>query len=183
MRKSKGLYDRIVKNLTTTRATGDFPAFIHTTLNALNYKEIARIVKVWAANGLADGIMVSTLTPIRDSGDESFRLSREQRIWIVDELVRIKKEFPRFVCMTEPMIRRLHPDHTSQFHPAICDTAKWIESYDAAGKRIPQCILSDKADCKECGCVVTTMSDGTQKASLRCMIETARTMSKLFTLR
>jgi MoaA/NifB/PqqE/SkfB family radical SAM enzyme len=183
VRRMKGLYARILKHLAIARSGGDFPTIIHTTLNAQNYTGLETILATWSSNGLADGIMISTLTPIRDAGDESYRLSREQRIWIVDELLRLKNQYADFLCMTEAMIRRLHPDHTEQLEPARCDTARWIESYDAAGKRVPQCVLSDKADCNECGCIITTMSDGSKGSSIGTMLETAGTMMKTLTLR
>ena len=183
VRKMKGLYARILNNLGKARARGDFPTIIHTTLNAENYREMAAILATWSSNGLADGIMFSTITPIKGAGDETVRLLREQRIWIVNELLRLRKQYSGFVCMTEGMINRLHPDHTEQLNPAVCDTARWIESYDAAGNRIPQCILSEKADCKKCGCVVTTMSDGNERSRVGTMLETAATMMRTLTLR
>ena len=183
VRGMKGLYARILKHLAAARSRGDFPTIIHTTLNAQNYAGLEAILATWSSNGLADGIMISTLTPIREAEDESYRLSREQRVQIVSDLLRLKSHYPKFLCMTEAMIRRLHPDHTERLQPALCDTARWIESYDAAGKRVPQCVLSDKADCKECGCIITTMSDGTKGSSIGAMLETAATMMKTLTLR
>jgi len=182
VRRSKGLYDRILKNLGKALSEGNFPTVLHTTLNSVNYQEIGRILAVWSTNGLADGFDISNLTPIKAAGDEGFRLSREQRIWIVDELLRLKGEFQDFLLMTETMIGSLHPDHTERLNPELCDTAKWIESYDAAGKRIPQCILSEKADCRECGCVITTTSDSTHPARFRSMIVSATALAKTFTI-
>lgn len=183
IRGMQGLYARILRNLANARSGQDFRVIIHTTLNAQNYWELEEILQVWSSNGLADGIMISTITPIIGAGDDPLRLSHEQRTWIVNELIRLRPQHAGFLCMTEEMIGRLHPDHTRQLHPGICDTASWIESYDAAGKRIPQCILSEKADCGQCGCVVTTMSDSTRSSDLGSMIETARTMIKTLTLR
>ena len=151
-------------------------------MNAVNFREIGKILATWSSNGLADGIDISTLTPIKGAGDEGFRLSREQRIWIVDELLRLKGEFKNFLLMTEGMIHSLHPDHTERLNPETCDTAKWIESYDAAGKRMPQCILSEKADCRECGCVITTTSNSTQPTRLESMIVSAASLAKTFTI-
>jgi MoaA/NifB/PqqE/SkfB family radical SAM enzyme len=182
VRRMEGLHARILKNLANARAGGDFPAFIHTTLNAVNYTEISDIVATWANNGLADGIMVSTLTPIRHAGDVGLRLSRAQRVWIVDELLRLRKTYGAFICMTEAMIRRLHPDHTQQLSPSVCHTARFIESYDASGERMRQCILSEQADCRECGCVVTTMSDPAEPARIGRMVETRATVMKTFSL-
>jgi MoaA/NifB/PqqE/SkfB family radical SAM enzyme len=182
VRKSKGLYDRILKNLGRARADGDFPAIIHTTLNAFNYKEIAEILALWADSRLADGILVSTITPIKGAGDEALILSREQRIWVVEELLRLKREYSEFLFMTEPMIRRLHPLHTERLDPQVCNTAKWIESYDAAGNRVSQCILSEKADCTRCGCVITTTADRTQSLRTGSMLESMRVMRRTFSI-
>ena len=167
VRRSKGLYERILKNLGRAREGGDFLAFIHTTLNAWNYREIADICRNWKENGLADGIFVSTMTPIKGAGDDGLRLSREQRVWIVDELLRLKAEYGRFMPQTVGMLRLLHPDHTATLSPEKCPVSRFVESYDASGKRIPQCILSDKADCTECGCVISTfMSDASRPSHL-----------------
>jgi len=183
VRKSEGLYNRILKNLAKARAGGNFPTVIHTTLNALNYREIGDILATWANNGLADGIQVSSITPIEGTGDDgTLLLSREQRIWIVEELLRLKSEYSDFLLMTEAMVRRLHPIHTERLHPGVCDTAKWIEPYDATGNRISQCILSEKANCKECGCVITTVSDGTRPSRTGRMLESMRAMSRTFSI-
>ncbi len=87
VRRSKVLYGRILMNLGKARATGYFPTVLHTTLNAMNYREIGEILETWSTNGLADGVNISTLTPIRGAGDDGYRLSREQRIWIVNDLL------------------------------------------------------------------------------------------------
>jgi MoaA/NifB/PqqE/SkfB family radical SAM enzyme len=183
IRGMQGLYARILKNVAQARSGGDFPTMIHTTLNAKNYEELEEILATWSSNGLADGIFISTMTPIKGAGDDGLRLTREQRIWIVNKLLRLREHYADFLCMTEEMIRRLHPDYTRMLSAAMCDTARWIESYDAGGKRIPQCILSDKADCKQCGCIVTTMSDSTKRSSIGSMMETATAMRKTLTLR
>jgi MoaA/NifB/PqqE/SkfB family radical SAM enzyme len=181
VRQMKGLYQRIIRNVGQARSGGDFPSFIHTTLNAMNYLEVSRIVETWAANGLADGILVSIVTPIRGAANETLSLSGDQRIWVVDELLKLRRSYPEFLCMSESMIRRLHPDHTERLHPGVCDVAKLIESYDASGRPIPQCILSEKADCSQCGCVISTMSDGTKRSTFAGMLETAKIMKKTLT--
>ena len=184
VRRSQGLYARILKNLGRARAEEGFPAFIHTTLNALNYREIGEICSTWKKNGLADGIMISTLTPIKGAGDDGLRLSREQRIWIVEELLRLKDLHGGFLLQSAGMIRLLHPDHTATLTPQTCSTAQFVESYDASGTRIPQCILSDKADCRECGCVVSTfMSDKIRPSRVGSKMEMMALSSRLCGLR
>lgn len=85
MRRMKGPFERIIKHLRAARAGGDFPTIIHTTLNAMNFQGIADLLRIWRDNGLADGVLVSTMTPIKGAGDDELRLSYDQRVWIVEE--------------------------------------------------------------------------------------------------
>jgi MoaA/NifB/PqqE/SkfB family radical SAM enzyme len=172
VRGMPGLYDRILKNLSAARAGGDFPAGIHTTVNARNCAGLSEVIRTWSSNGLVDGIMISTMTPIKGSPDERLVLSRQQRIRVVDELLRLKGEFGRFIWMTPAMIQRLHPDHTMGMRPELCESARLVPAFDAAGRRIDQCVLSVQADCTQCGCWVTTLSDK-GPGGIKNMIESA----------
>jgi len=187
VRRSHGLFNRILRNIKTARenaaiARKTFPVVIHATLNAWNCLELPNIVKTWATNGLADGMIVSTMTPVKEALDEDLRLNHEQRAWIVKELLRLKILYPKFLFQSAEMLTRLHPMHTEKLTPAVCQTASLVESYDAAGIRIKQCILSEKADCSECGCIVTTMSDSIKPVSLQSFAESLSIASKLTTL-
>jgi len=157
VRKMIGLYERILKNLTAIRPTGEFPAFIHTVLNAANYRQIGEILRTWHDNDLADGVTFSTITHIKGGGDDSLLLTRDQQQWIAEELLKQKEVFGNFLCMTEGMITMYKPSRTERQTPASCGTAKFIASFDASCNRIPQCIFSDKGDCSRCGCVITPM--------------------------
>ncbi len=165
VRKSKGLFDRIMKNAKRAREEGVGPIFLNTVLNRLNYREIGGILECWYANGLAQGVLISTMTPIKGSGDDGMRLPRDERVWIVEELHRLKAIYGDFMMMTEAMIDRLHPNHTALNTPQNCSTAQFIESYASDGSRIKQCILSERADCSECGCVITLMAENVSKDS------------------
>lgn len=157
VRRSKGLYERIERNLASARAEGDFPAVAHTVLNAENYTQIEVILACWASNGLVDGVLFSTMTPIDGSGDDEFRLTRAQRMWVVEELLRQKEHYGSFMYNTKPMIQMFDPDRTATQSPSTCGTARLIGSFDGSGKRIEKCILGGSADCTQCGCVITTM--------------------------
>ncbi len=159
VRRMPGLYNRIVKNISDVRKKGKFQCYIHSVLNKVNFMQVSEIVDTWHKNGLADGIVFSTMTPIRGGGEGDLQLSENDRAWIVQELQRIKVLRGRFLLMTKNMINRFHPEHTKTQTPETCGTAKYSASYDASGKRMAQCILSDKADCTACGCVVTTFMD------------------------
>lgn len=159
VRKSKGLFRRIVKNLEHARVSNDFPAFIHTVLNAVNYSEIDDILHFWRDNGLADGVIFSTLTPIDGAKpiDQNLRLNDQQLEQIVDKLLNSKKEFGDFVINTDGMIKLYLPEVMARQTPESCGTARFVPSFDAAGQRMRQCILSDLADCTHCGCVVSAI--------------------------
>jgi MoaA/NifB/PqqE/SkfB family radical SAM enzyme len=158
-----GLYERILKHLEVARSKGEFPVFIHSVLNVMNYEQIWDILSFWSKNGLVDGVLFSTLTPIEGARDSFLRLSPCQRIWIVDELLRAKQEFGAMLHMTASMIKRLHPEVTKLQNPFQCGTAQIIKSISANGEPIGQCVLSAKADCRQCGCVITTILDETIK--------------------
>ncbi len=160
LRGNKGLYDRIEKNIKAAKEKDIGPIYLHTTLNHVNHKEIGEMLELWRESGLVEGIMISTMTPTKDAHDEPLRLSREERIWIVEELHRLKPIYGNFMAMTDNMIDRLHPDHTKDLTPENCKFALDIESYNGAGGRISPCVLSGKADCTQCGCVVTNMATG-----------------------
>ncbi len=70
-----------------------------------------------------------------------------ERIRIVEKLLRCKNEFGDFLVNTNAMIQVLHPDVTVHQTPATCGVARFVPSFDAAGVRMKQCILSEKADC------------------------------------
>jgi sulfatase maturation enzyme AslB (radical SAM superfamily) len=157
VRRMPGLYDRILKNLATIRKTGEFPAFIHTVLNAVNFRQAESILRTWMDNGLADGVIFSTITPISGGNDAELQLDHGKQKAVIEELLMLKKRYGDFLCMTKEMIEMFDPDLMAERTPANCGTAKFVDSFDASGKSIPQCILSDKADCSRCGCVITTM--------------------------
>ena len=159
VRQSAGLFERIEKHLSSARTQwrGEFPAFAHCVLNAINFQQIGDILTYWSGNQLLDGVVFSTATPIRDAKDNHLRLSEKSRDWIVEELMRQKRRFGDFLCNTESMIQDVHPLETKQQTPETCGTAQLTQSFDTAGDRIKRCILSEKADCSECGCVITAI--------------------------
>jgi MoaA/NifB/PqqE/SkfB family radical SAM enzyme len=159
VRGFNGLHNKIVKNLSEARASGFFPAAIHVTINSQNYHQIPEFVEYWGESGLVDGIAFSTHTSIEGANDEWLRLSDEQRIHIIGELIQQRKIHDDFVLNTPAMARKLHPESMKKQNPEDCGTAKFVSSFHADGSRIEQCIFSEKGDCTTCGCVVTTAID------------------------
>ncbi len=182
VRRMQGLYDRILKNVGRARSSGYFPVIIHSTLNAVNYRQVGKIMQTWSNNGLADGIMVSTMTPIRGAKDHDYLLSREQRVWIVDELLGLKKQCGDFLVVSSEQIKRLHPDHTIKMTPSVCGMSTLVDSFDAAGNRINQCILSEKADCKQCGCISSAVSDDSGTSWLKSLSDSVSAIGQTISI-
>lgn len=163
IRGKAGLFEIILKNLEKAKTQDNRPLYIHCVLNRLNYQQTEKILNLWQANQLANGVIFSTLTPIKESHDDGLRLNETQRDWIVSELSRLKPSFGDFLFMTENMIRDLSPQVTKDLSPEKCGTARFVESFDASGTRRKQCVLSEKADCRQCGCVITAITNNLTK--------------------
>jgi len=157
VRNSRGLFDRVERNITNSRSNSGGPLFIHSVLNRLNQNEAEGIVDHW--KNRSDGIVFSLMTPILDSGDAAIRLSKSERAFLVEELLRLKGIYGSAIVNTKSMIARLHPDATARLTPAKCGTARFAASFAANSDRIEQCILGGGANCTECGCAVTTLID------------------------
>ena len=159
VRKSQGLYERIIKNLTKARQSfSPFPVYLHVVLNRINYGQVGEILRVWSENGLTDGVSVSTMTPIGEA-DRELRLTPDQLYWIVETLHQLKTEYRGFLTNTEVMIDMLRPDFMQHLTPERCKSARYFWAYDASGQRIKQCIFGPEADCSQCGCYMTTLAE------------------------
>jgi len=168
IRKSPGLFGRILKNLGKAREEwrGAFPAVGHSVLNSQNYRQIPEILRFWKDNALLDGAFFSTATPIQGAHDEHLKLSWDQQSSITEELCRQKEVFGDFLLMSKQMIAHLDPHKIRRQNAATCRTSKLVSSFAADGSRISQCVLSPKADCRACGCVITGILDGIYRADL-----------------
>ena len=161
VRRSKGLFERINKNLTVARGKwgNDFPVFIHSVVNGMNIDQLFLIMEYWKKSDMVDGVVFSTSTPIAGGGSSELLLTREQREGVVEQLYQIKAHYGDFLTMSPAMIDRLHPKVTELQTPKTCKTARFAASFDASGERVPQCVLGAGADCSQCGCVITAFLD------------------------
>jgi hypothetical protein len=97
-------------------------------------------------------------------------------MWIRDQLLKQKARFKNFLLMSESMIEHFQPQRMQAQRPETCSTAR-IPSFRADGEKISKCILSSKADCGACGCVITGMVDGIHGGNLR----TIQTVNRMIT--
>lgn len=165
IRNQPGSFEKLKMNLREVRS-GYFPAFIHSTLNALNFTQVESILDHFVNLGLVDGIMFSLHTPTREGmlpivqsgrGENIAKLTLnvEDRAFLVEKMLRLKRVYGSFLAMTPLMIERLHPEHTVKQVPATCGTSNFVASFDERGEKIAQCIFGPNGDCSNCGCVVT----------------------------
>jgi MoaA/NifB/PqqE/SkfB family radical SAM enzyme len=158
VRRSPGLFGRIIKNLHTARKEGDFPVHIHMVLNHLNYHQIEQTIEqICLEDNLADSVAFSMHTPMSGKGDQHLYLTDMDRQRAQDMLFRTQEKYPEQVSMSKAMIQRFDVGYMRAQRPETCLTSRYVSSYREDGKRIPQCIFGPDADCSECGCAVTTM--------------------------
>ncbi len=158
VRRSKGLYDRILRHVGKARQQFDvFPAFVHFVANAINYKDLEGVLETWSKNGLVDGVFVSTATKI-GTQESWMQLTPQQQAEVVEDMLRLKRKYGDFFCATDGMIKSFHPDEMKRQSPHNCAQAMLIPSYDGWGNRIGQCILGPDADCSTCGCVASALT-------------------------
>ena len=159
VRGMQGLYDRIHRRLRDAQAQFGLQVFIHTVLNRLNHDQIPDILEHWYDSGLAKGVTFSTVTPIAGA-DPNLLLDDDMRRFVVAELLLRKQQFGRFLAMTPDMIRMYRGSYVRLQTEETCPTARFVESFDADGTRIPKCIFGAEGDCSGCGCVITPTISG-----------------------
>lgn len=156
VRKSSGLFERIVKNVRRVRfGYVRFPLAIHTVLNKMNFMQMEEITKFWVESGMADWVIFSGHTPILGANDDHLHLSADDSKRLVDELHTLKSKYPKYINMTHGMIDLLSPDRMSTQTPETCPTAKFTDAFYANGEKIDRCIFGKNGDCSRCGCIVT----------------------------
>jgi hypothetical protein len=96
----------------------------------------------------------------------------------MEELLRQKEMFGDFLLMSTQMIEHLDPAKIRLQKAATCRTSTAVSSFAADGCKISQCVLSPKADCTACGCVITGLLDGIYRPDLA----TLRVVDRLVTV-
>ncbi len=159
IRGYSGLYDKIHRNLELANKEGISPVYIHAVLNAENMRQAEEIIRHWRDNGLVQGVIFSTMTPITGAHDDGLRLTDDHRRWIVDELLRLRGRYGNFLLNTPTMSKAFHPNSTRRQTPENCSVARHTISFYADGSAKKQCIFTEKGDCTGCGCVVTAFTN------------------------
>lgn len=147
-RRKPATYERILKNIAAAKVT------IHSTITgniAARPGYLEQFLRFWSAQPPIAKIWFSLFTPqVGATGQEI--LTREQRIFVVDDLLRLRVLYP-ILDMDESLIREMLAPPAS---PADCVFARTTTTISADLKtRIVPCQFGGEPDCSQCGCIAS----------------------------
>ncbi|BDC48816.1 hypothetical protein F183_A11320 [Bryobacterales bacterium F-183] len=148
VRRAPATYDRILKNIAGQRIT------IHSTITGQMMKRpgyLAEFLEFWTPKDEIRKVWFSVFTPqIGDNLPEM--LTKEERLRLVDELLVLRKRFPK-LDMAEGLIRQFA---TPPGSPDKCVFARTTAVYSADLRtKVTPCQYGGTPDCSSCGCIAT----------------------------
>jgi sulfatase maturation enzyme AslB (radical SAM superfamily) len=147
-RRKPATYDKIQRNIRGQHVT------IHCTITSamVNRPEYFRdFIAQWSANESVEKIWMSIFTPQRGTNPPEC-LSGEQRRQAVEELIRLRKVFPK-LDMPEKLLQEFLQPPAS---PADCIFAQTTTCISADLKTgIGPCQFGGDPDCSRCGCMAS----------------------------
>jgi MoaA/NifB/PqqE/SkfB family radical SAM enzyme len=148
IRRKPSTYERILKNIAGQRAS------IHCTVTAQMLQRstyIEEFLQFWTPRPEAKRVWFSVFTPqVGDALPEM--LSPEQRSWLVQELLRLQKLYPK-LDMQPAIIREYAQPPAS---PRECIFARTTATVSADLKtRVTPCQFGGTPDCAQCGCIAS----------------------------
>ncbi len=148
MRRRPATYDRILKNISGHRVT------VHCTVTAQMMQRrgyLQDFLEFWTPREQIKKVWFSMFTP-QTGGDDKEILSQSERRQAVDEMLRLRKLYPK-LDMGERMIREFMAPPVS---PRQCIFARTTEIISADLKtRVGPCQFGGNPDCSQCGCVAS----------------------------
>ena len=148
LRRKPATYEKILRNI-----RGQHVAIHCTITSAMMYRPgyLGDFVAFWSANGDVEKIWMSLFTPQRGT-DPVECLSNEQRQKVVEDLLQLRRVFPKLE-MPEDMVREYLTPPSS---PSDCIFARTTLSISADLKtKIEPCQFGGDPDCSRCGCAAS----------------------------
>lgn len=147
-RRKPATYDRILKNISGAKVT------IHSTITgniASRPGYLEEFLRFWSGRPEIQRVWFSLFTPqLGATGDEI--LSADQRVFVAEELLRLRKLYP-ILDMGELLIREILSPPES---PEDCIFARTTHTISADLKtRITPCQFGGEPDCSQCGCIAS----------------------------
>ena len=148
VRRAPATYERILKNIADAKIT------IHSTITsniAARPGYLEEFLKFWCARPEIRKVWFSLFTPQRGATDPEI-LSPEQRVFVVQDLLRLRELYPK-LDMHESLIREMLSPPKS---PADCIFARTTHTISADLKtKITPCQFGGDPDCSQCGCIAS----------------------------
>ena len=148
VRRKPATYERILKNIEGQRIV------IHSTITSQMVQRpgyLREFLEFWTPRDEIRKVWFSTFTP-QIGDDLPEMLSREQRLQVMEELVELRREFPK-LDMREGVIKQLAEPPKS---PAECTFALTTETISADLKtKVTPCQFGGNPDCSSCGCIAS----------------------------
>jgi MoaA/NifB/PqqE/SkfB family radical SAM enzyme len=147
-RRKPATYDRILKHIVGHRIT------VHCTVTRQQVRRegyLEEFMRYWQANADTRLIWVSLYTPqVGEISTE--RLTKADRIKVVDELRRLMPKYNKFQMLDGILKVYANPPES----PDECIFAQTTECYSSdLERRITPCQLGGKPDCQNCGCIAS----------------------------
>ncbi|MBS1799794.1 MAG: radical SAM protein [Acidobacteria bacterium] len=147
-RRKPATYERILKNIADAKVT------IHSTITgniAARPGYLEEFLRFWSSRPEINKVWFSLFTPqVGATGPEI--LTREQRAFVVEDLLRLRVQYP-ILDMHDTLIREiLHPPAS----PKDCIFARTTHTISADLKtKITPCQFGGNPDCSQCGCIAS----------------------------
>ena len=147
-RRAPATYERILKNIVGQRVT------VHCTITGQMMKRpgyLAEFLEFWTPRSEIKKVWFSMFTP-QVGNDIPEILSLEERQRAIEDLVQLRKQYPK-LDMAEKVIRQFaSPPH----RPQDCVFALTTQTLSADLKtKITPCQFGGNPDCTSCGCVAS----------------------------
>jgi MoaA/NifB/PqqE/SkfB family radical SAM enzyme len=147
-RRKPATYERILKNIAGAKVT------IHSTITGITAGRagyLEEFLRFWSARPQIERVWFSLFTPqFGATGPEI--LTPRQREFVVNDLLRLRKRYPRLEMGESLMREMLSPPDS----PKDCIFAQTTATISADLKtRITPCQFGGKPDCSQCGCIAS----------------------------
>lgn len=147
-RRKPATYERILKNIAAAKIT------IHSTITgniAARPGYLEEFLRFWSARPEINKIWFSLFTPQRGATGPEI-LTAEQRVFVVNDLLRLRTLFPVLDMHESQLEEMLSPPAS----PAECIFARTTKTISADLKtEITPCQFGGDPDCAQCGCIAS----------------------------
>lgn len=147
-RRRPATYERIIKNIAGHCVN------LHCTITAQMMQRrgyLEEFLQFWTPRAEVNKVWFSMFTPQKGASGAEV-LSRNQREDAVDELLRLRRRYPKLDMAPNAIRAFLHPPAT----PEECIFATTTEVLSADLKtRVTPCQFGGNPDCSQCGCVAS----------------------------